>query len=163
MPFESAEKYAIPFEGKWGLSFARRNEFNEAFFLRWGRIRFEVAWGAEANLKVVVKVHRSGGVCEKFLVDTDAYDMEWNRHKRRHSRFFIHPFPPKGGRVEKVGFLLWRTSRAAQSYCAMSIYSWTAPRWTKTALGGGLSAASGWRPTIIAPAKRATPTEPRHT
>src|SRR5271157_1361697 len=104
MPFEFAEKYAIPVEGELGCFLTRRNEFNDAFFLRWGQIRFEAFWGAEANLKVILKVHRSGGYCEKFIVDTDPCDIEWNRHKRATRDFFIHPFPPKQGRVTEVGF-----------------------------------------------------------
>jgi len=104
MPFEFAEKYAIPVEGELGCLFSRRNEFNEAFLLRWGHIRFEVSWGTEANLKVILKIHRSGGYCERFIVDTDPYDVEWNRHKRATRDFFIHPFPPKQGRVTEVGF-----------------------------------------------------------
>ena len=62
------------------------------------------AWGAEADLKVVLKVHRSGGGCEKFIVDTDAYDIQWNRHRRATRDFFIHPCPPREGRVTEVTF-----------------------------------------------------------
>ena len=41
---------------------------------------------------------------EKFIVDTDPYDLQWNRHKRATRDFFIHPFPPKQGRVTEVKF-----------------------------------------------------------
>ena len=104
MPLKCAEDYAVPIEGELGVLFARRNEFNETFFLRWGRIRFELFWGVEADLKVVLKVRRSDGDCEKFIVDTDPYDVQWSRHKRATRDFFIHPFPPKEGRVIEVGF-----------------------------------------------------------
>ena len=104
MPLEFAEKYALPVEGELGSPFTRRNEFNEGFSLRWGRIRFEIFWGAEANLKVILKVYRSGGGCEKFIVDTDPHDVQWNRHKRATRDFFIHPCPPKEGRVTEVKF-----------------------------------------------------------
>ena len=82
----------LPVEGELGPLFTRRNEFNEGFFLRWGRIRFDVFWGAEANLKVILKVHRSGGGCEKFIVDTDPYEVQWNRHKRPPAIFLFIPF-----------------------------------------------------------------------
>ena len=98
MPFEFAEEYAIPVEGELGPFFTRRNEFNEAFFLRWGRIRFAASWGAEANLKVILKVHRSGGGCEKFIVDTDPYEVEWNRQQTGHAiSFFIPVRRGRGG------------------------------------------------------------------
>ena len=67
--------------------------------MRWGRIRFELFWGVEADLKVVLKFRRSDGDCEKFIVNTDPYDVQWSRHKRATRDFFIHPFPPKEGRV----------------------------------------------------------------
>jgi len=75
------------------------NEFKEIFFVRWGRIRFDVFWGAEANLKVVLKVFRSDGVCEHFLVDTDPCDIQWNVHRRVTRDFYIHPNPMKLGRI----------------------------------------------------------------
>ena len=102
MSLEFAEKYAIPIEGELSAFFTRRNEFNERFALRWGRIRFQLLWGVEVNLKAIIKVYRSDGECETFLVDTDPYDIEWNRHKRVTRDFFIYPFPPKLGRVTKV-------------------------------------------------------------
>ena len=106
MPWEYAEKYVTPVEAELGPFFTRRNEFNEPFRLRWGRIRFDLSWGAEADLKVILKVFRSGGTCEKFIVDTDPYDIQWNRHKRATRDFFIHPCPAGEGRVTEVRFAL---------------------------------------------------------
>lgn len=99
-----AESYAWPVDGELGASVGRRNELGELFFLRPGRIRFDVAWGAEADIKVVLKVHRTDGVCERFLVDTDACDVEWNRHRRVTRRFFVHPRPATLGAVAWVAF-----------------------------------------------------------
>ena len=48
-----------------------------------GRIDFAIHWGASANLKVVLRVYRDQ-ICETYVVDTEAYDIHWDRH-RRHS------------------------------------------------------------------------------
>ena len=101
---EFAEKYAAPFEGELGTTFPRTNDFKDLFHLRWGRLRFEVFWGVEANVKVVLKVYRHDGVCEHFLVDTDPYDVEWHRHKRVTRDFYLHPVSMKLGRATCVKF-----------------------------------------------------------
>jgi hypothetical protein len=99
-----AESYAVPLESELGAPFPRQNDFREVFYLRWGRLRFALSWGAEMNLKVVLKVWRTGGVCEHFLVDTDPYELDWNRHKRVTRDFFVHPFPAGLGRTTAVCF-----------------------------------------------------------
>ena len=58
---EFAEEIAVPMEGELGPSFARSNDLQETFRLRWGRIHFQVFWGTEVNLKVLLKVYRSDG------------------------------------------------------------------------------------------------------
>ena len=40
-----AEDYAKPIQGELGRSFARTNDFNDKFFLRWGKIDFEIFYG----------------------------------------------------------------------------------------------------------------------
>ena len=52
---EYAEQYAAPTEAYLSPPYPRRNEFKELFYLRWGRLHFRVDWGAEMNLKVVLK------------------------------------------------------------------------------------------------------------
>lgn len=99
-----AEHYAVAIDGRLGMNFPRRNDFGELFYLRWGRIRFDVFWGREVNIKVVLKVYRTDNTCEHFVVDTDAYDVQWNTHKRVTRDFYIHPFPVKHGRVDCVKF-----------------------------------------------------------
>ncbi len=99
-----AEDFARPLEGQLGSTFGRRNEFGDLFYLRWGRITFDVRWGAGLNIKVLLRVYRADGVCETFIVDTDPYDAEWDRHKRATRDFFIHPFPGNLGRVTAVKF-----------------------------------------------------------
>ena len=91
MTMSFAEQYVVPFEVELGPVFPRCNDFGETFRLRWGRLRFVVLWGAEMNVKVMLKVHRPGGVCEHFLVDTDPYEAEWNRHRRVTRDFYLHP------------------------------------------------------------------------
>jgi hypothetical protein len=100
----TAETYAVPVHGNLGTSFARVNDFNEKFYLRWGRITFDVFHGIQANLKVIVKVHREHDICETYIVDTDAYDVQWNHHRRRTRDFFIHPVSSTFGHITCVKF-----------------------------------------------------------
>ena len=93
MPF--AERYAFPIDAEIGTSVPRSNDFKELFYVRWGRIRFDVLWGDQVNLKAVLKVCRSDDTCEHFIVDTDAYHVQWNRHERVTRDFYVHPFPLK--------------------------------------------------------------------
>ena len=87
-----------------GTSIPRTNDFKELFYVRWGNIWFNVFWGPDLNLKVVLNVYRSCGVCERFIVDTDPHDVHWDRHKRVTRDFYIHPFPAKLGHVTRVTF-----------------------------------------------------------
>ncbi len=100
-----AEKYSVPLDGELYSSVMRYNVFKEHFFIRAGRIRFQV-WGANtfSNLKVIIKVYRNDGVCESFIVDTDFYDVQPFQHTRVTRDFFIHPFPMKLGRINCVKF-----------------------------------------------------------
>ena len=68
---EFAEQYATPTDAQLGTPFAKRNDFKELFYLRWGKLRFDVRWGSELNIKVLLKVYRSDGIVEHFMVDTD--------------------------------------------------------------------------------------------
>ncbi len=102
MPF--AEQYATPIEGQLGTTFPRQNDFKEVFYLRWGKIRFNVQWGPELNVKVLLKVYRSDGVVERFIVDTEPRNVTWNYHQRVTRDFFVHPLPKGLGRVTAVKF-----------------------------------------------------------
>lgn len=99
-----AEKYGSPVEGYLARSIKRTNDFKEVFYIRWGRITFDLSWGVEANLKVVIKVFRSDGIFEHFIVDTDPYDIQWDRHKRATRDFYIHPNPMRLGKINCVKF-----------------------------------------------------------
>jgi hypothetical protein len=101
---ESAEQYAFPREAELGKSVRYTNDWGHLFYVRWGAIRFDTFWGEELNLKVLLKVYRHDDTCEQFLVDTDAYDVQWNLHKRVTRDFYIHPFPMTQGRIRHVGF-----------------------------------------------------------
>ncbi|MFI3189748.1 phospholipase [Crenothrix sp. D3] len=99
-----AEHYAKPVQGELGRSFARVNDFNHQFFLRWGKIDFELFHGDKINLKVILKVHRNHNICETYIVDTDAYDVKWNTHKRKTRDFYIHPVSNSFGQITCVKF-----------------------------------------------------------
>lgn len=99
-----AEQYATPRHGTLGGFFPRANDFNDLFYLRWGKIEFDVAYGVQANVKVILKVYRDNNVCETYIVDTDAYDIQWNQHKRRTRDFYIHPHSAILGQASCVKF-----------------------------------------------------------
>jgi len=99
-----AEHYAKPIRGELGPSFARVNDFNDKFFLRWGKIEFEVFQGEKINVKVILKVYRKHNICETYIIDTDAYDIKWNQHKRQTRDFYIHPFSNAFGKINCVKF-----------------------------------------------------------
>ncbi len=114
---EFAEQYATPIDGQLGTPFGRRNDFKELFYLRWGKIRFDVRWGAELNIKVLLKVYRSDGIVETFVVDTDPYRESWRSHRRKTRDFYIHPFPSNCGRVTcvKFAYIVHRDERSIPS------------------------------------------------
>lgn len=101
---EYAERYATPVEGQLGTSFPRVNDFKEIFYLRWGKIKFNVNWGSDLNIKVLLKLYRSDGVCEHFIVDTEPRHAQWNFHQRVTRDFFVHPFPRSLGRITALKF-----------------------------------------------------------
>lgn len=99
-----AEQYAKPISGELGPSFERANDFNHKFFIRWGRIHFEMFHGDKINLKVILKIYRNHNICETYIVDTDAYDIKWDHHKRNTRNFYIHPFSNSFGQITCVKF-----------------------------------------------------------
>lgn len=102
MPY--AENYAVPFESELHSGFKRLNVFRESFFIRGGRVRFQVWADKWTNVKVILKVYRHDGTCESFIVDTDPYEVQESQHKRVTRDFFIHPFPKKLGKITCVKF-----------------------------------------------------------
>jgi hypothetical protein len=98
-----AEHYAKPLIAKLGGYFTRLNDFKETFQLRWGRIEFDMYHGVSANLKVILKVYRAN-TCETYIVDTDAYDIHWDRHKRSTRDFFILPDSINFGKINCIKF-----------------------------------------------------------
>jgi hypothetical protein len=98
-----AETYVLPVHAHLGGPFPRRNEFGEEFELRWGRIDFVVHFGESANVKVVLRVYREH-ICETYLVDTDPYDVHWDRHRRRTRDFYLLPRSAEFGPVRYVKF-----------------------------------------------------------
>ena len=101
---KTAESYAVPVHGNLGGSFVRVNDFNEKFYLRWGKISFDVWHGVQANVKLILRVYREHNICETYVVDTDPYDIHWDHHKRRTRDFYIHPFSSSFGHTTCVKF-----------------------------------------------------------
>lgn len=101
---ELSEDLVAPLEAELGGYFPRRNDLREVFHLRWARLRFRVHWGAELNLKILLRVRRADGVTETYLVDTDPENGDWNLHTRVTRDFYLHPFPPGLGPVTAVTF-----------------------------------------------------------
>ena len=112
-----AEHYARPTCAELGRAFSRTNDFNEKFLLRWGKIDFEVFYGIAVNLKVIIKVYRPNNICENYIVDTDAYDVKWNYHKRYTRSFYILPFSNAFGTVTciKFSFIIHKDERSIAS------------------------------------------------
>ncbi len=99
-----AEEFAVPINGELYPSVKRLNALKEYFFIRPGRISFQVWADISTNVKVILKVYRDDGICEHFIADTDAYAVQGGRHKRITRDFFIHPYPVKLGKITCVKF-----------------------------------------------------------
>lgn len=99
-----AEHYATPVHGYLGGYFQRVNDYNDKFAVRWGKIEFDMFFGVQANLKVILKVYRDHGLCETYIVDTDAFDIQWDRHKRCTRDFYILPFSNNHGPINCIKF-----------------------------------------------------------
>ncbi|PTY02131.1 phospholipase [Opitutaceae bacterium EW11] len=81
-----AEQFATPVLAELGTPFARRNDLGERFMVRWARITFDVPRAPETNVKVILLVHRFGGICDRYFVDTDP--VEGDGLRRRWTREF---------------------------------------------------------------------------
>lgn len=99
-----AEHYASPRYGELGEFFEKANDLGEPFSLRWGRIVFDVALDASANVKVLVLVDRDQGIRESYIVDTDPFEAGPGHHKRATRDFYILPESPQFGPVRCVKF-----------------------------------------------------------
>ncbi|MGR9014618.1 MAG: phospholipase D-like domain-containing protein, partial [Gammaproteobacteria bacterium] len=120
-----AEHYASPTHGNLGGSFQRANDYNDKFYIRWGKIDFDVFYGVQANVKVVLKVYRDA-VCETYIIDTDAYDIQWDRHKRCTRDFYIHPFSNNFGQINcvKFAFIVHLDERSIASQSEYIFMDW---------------------------------------
>lgn len=101
---DTAEYYAFPSHGTLGGTFYQANDLNQLFQLRWGQISFNLSFGVQLNLKVVLRVYRDSNICETYIVDTDPYDIHWNCHKRRTRDFYIRPVSNSLGAISCVKF-----------------------------------------------------------
>jgi hypothetical protein len=56
-------------------------------------------------------------VCETYVIDTDAYDIKWNQHRRRTRDFYIHPYSNSFGVINcvKFSFLVHKDERSIAS------------------------------------------------
>jgi hypothetical protein len=100
----TAEHYARPVHGNLGSSFIKYNDMREPFQIRWGKIDFDVFHGTQANVKVILKVYRQHNICETFFIDTDAYQAQWNFHRRSTRDFFVLPLSPHCGEITCIKF-----------------------------------------------------------
>lgn len=87
-----------------GPTFARRNDFNDVFFLRWGRIIFDVYWGPELNIKVLLNVYYEDGAVSQYMAHTEPVNVQWDRHQRITRDLFIQPRHMHQGHVTCVKF-----------------------------------------------------------
>ncbi len=112
-----AEHYAQPTHGYLGSPYPRRNDFNDLFYLRWGQITFDVRWGVDMNVKVLMRVYREDGTCDQYTAHTDPVDVQWDWHRRRTRDLFIHPQHLHQGRVTavKFAFILHHQNRSIPS------------------------------------------------
>lgn len=101
---QPAEHYATPVHGQLGGFFSRSNDLKESFSVRWGKIDFHVHHGIQANVKVILRVYRSNDIIETYIVDTDAYEEQWNYHKRSTRDFFILPNSAQLGPILCIKF-----------------------------------------------------------
>lgn len=101
---EFAEQFASPTEASLGPVFPRRNDLGELFYLRWGRLHFDVRWGSEMNLKVILKVWHEDNTCDQYILHTDPYDIGPFHHRRATRDLFVHPNPRAQGRVTGIKF-----------------------------------------------------------
>jgi len=99
-----AEQFAKPVHGNLGGFFSRANDYGHKFNIRWGKIEFDVFFGVQANVKVVLKVYRDNNICEKYIVDTDAGNIQWNHHKRYTRDFYLQPYSSHFGDARCVKF-----------------------------------------------------------
>jgi hypothetical protein len=99
-----AEHFAMPVQASLGGHFSRTNDYGDLFYIRWGKIDFDVFYGIQANIKVVLKIYRDHSIREIYIVDSEAFDIEWNRHKRHTRDFYIHPVSSHFGPIRCVKF-----------------------------------------------------------
>ncbi|MGZ8227458.1 MAG: phospholipase D-like domain-containing protein [Methylococcaceae bacterium] len=99
-----AEQFAKPIHGNLGGFFQRINDFNDSFNIRWGKIEFDVFHGVQVNVKVILRVYRDNAICETFIVDTDAANVQWNYHKRYTRDFYVLPYSTHLGHAHCVKF-----------------------------------------------------------
>ncbi len=112
-----AEQFAKPVHGHLGGFFQRVNDFNDVFAIRWGQLEFDVFFGVQLNVKVILKVYRDNNICETYFVDTDASTIQWNYHKRYTRDFYLLPNSSHFGdaRCVKFSFLIHLDEQAIPS------------------------------------------------
>ena len=99
-----AEEFAYPLTAWIGPGYSRTNDLGDVFHLRNGCITFDVNWGVDLNIKVLVKVYYQDGTCNQYMVHTEPYNVQWNHHQRATRDIFIHAQPMHQGAVTCVKF-----------------------------------------------------------
>ncbi len=101
---EWGEKYARPVRGWMSPPYPRYNDFGECFHLRNAGVIFDAFWGPEMNIKVVARVFYEDGSFDRYLAHTDAFDIQWDRHRRATRDLFVRVHCPQRGRATCVKF-----------------------------------------------------------
>lgn len=99
-----AERYARPVHARLESPYARRNDFGDMFFIRNGTLTFDVYWGTDLNVKVIVKVYFEDGSVEQYIAHTDPINVEGDRHQQVTRDIFIHMQSMHQGRATCVKF-----------------------------------------------------------
>jgi hypothetical protein len=99
-----AERYAKATHARLETPFARRNDLGDLFFLRRGTLTFDVDWGTDLNIKVIVKVFHEDGSHEQYFAHTDSFNEHRGKHQRVTRDIFIHMQSLDQGPVTCVKF-----------------------------------------------------------
>jgi hypothetical protein len=99
-----AEHIARPVRAWMSAPYMRHNDIGDYFFLRSGSIVFDVQWGVSCNIKVVLNVYYQDGTRNCYLLHTDPFNVQWDRHQRTTRDLFILPESMHQGRVTCVKF-----------------------------------------------------------
>ena len=92
---EFAEQYATPTDAQLGTPFAKRNDFKELFYLRWGKLRFDVRWGSELTVSYThLRAHETvlDIVCRLLLEKKNKRKKKTRKKKKTSDENMLHTY-----------------------------------------------------------------------